>query len=257
MAKNSDLNIHEMANYFAEKTGILIPKEVLDFYSLHENENMDLEFVRLFKHQYESIKDGGNPYISVLISEKLAIEIVKLCMTIPEHNRIEILFDKIKNHSFNKIGEKMYFKNDKLYNSFKNKPIEEDYEEFVLDEILYSVNDYDFRNNRFNFSLIQQAYENIGSEINNIKAILILWVHCGGEGGIIVKGKNVGYETGYAHIDDLDLNFNGKNIKYRGFLHEENEKIYTEIDKKRLKEKRMPTMHIFYVSFLLILNLPN
>ena len=126
MAKNSDLNIHEMANYFAEKTGILIPKEVLDFYSLHENENMDLEFVRLFKHQYESIKDGGNPYISVLISEKLAIEIVKLCMTIPEHNRIEILFDKIKNHSFNKIGEKMYFKNDKLYNSFKNKPIEED-----------------------------------------------------------------------------------------------------------------------------------
>lgn len=39
---------------------------------------------------------------------------------------------------------------------------------------------------------------------------MILYIDYGGESGAIVKGKNLGYSTGYTHIDDSRIVFNEK-----------------------------------------------
>ena len=226
--------INHMANFFAQQTGIEIPKDVLKFYALHEKKDIDFEFIRLFKYQYESCKNGQKPYLSVLISEAFALEILKLIYAIPNEERMEVLFNKISNHSFNGINKKIYFENNKLYSGIDHNPIEDDIEEFILDEIFYSVNDYDYAKNEFNFHLIQTAYENLQSDCENIKVILILYADCGGEGGIIVRGKHLGYSAGYAHIDESYIVFNEKRIAYRGFIQEKYESPYIDIDKRKL-----------------------
>ncbi|WP_298901606.1 hypothetical protein [uncultured Psychroserpens sp.] len=223
-----------MASIFASTTGIDIPKEIVDFYELHEDKNIDFEFIRLFRDLYGSSKKGEYPYISLLISENFALEILKLIYAIPDTNRMEILFESIKNHPFNGIHTKIYLKNNTLYRSIDDKPIAEDTEEFIIEEILFAVNDYDYRSNSFNFPLIQKAYESLNSDSSNIKVILILSVDCGGEGGIIVRGKHMGYSASYAHIDESYVMFNEKRIAYSGFLCEDSERPYIEMDKKKL-----------------------
>jgi|SRR5690554_2138534 len=215
------MNIKESFEYFYNKTEIEIPKEIQDYYLEEKNNNSS--FVRLFKSQIETLKDGYQPTLSVLISETFAREILKLVYEIPKDVRMDVLFKQISNHSFNGI-KNIYLKNNQLYSASTNEVFEEDTEEFILNEIFFSVKDYDFRDNKFNFSLVQSAYEKLSHNDVNIKVILILWGDCGGEGGIIVRGKNIGFNSSYPHNEYNEIHFNGKKYEYPGFLFEEYEK---------------------------------
>ncbi|MGH1388448.1 hypothetical protein [Kordia sp.] len=226
------MDIQKMSAAFTLNTGIEIPKNVLDFYTTHESKNINFQFPRLFSYVCQS---SGKPEMTVLLSEEFAVEILNLIYAIPEENRMQTLFNQIKANEFNEINDKYHLKNNKLYNGTNPKPSNDDVEEFILDEIFFSVNDYDYKNNKFNFPLVQKAYKNLGSDSNYMKVILILWADCGGEGGIIVRGKNTGYCSGYAHIDDSVIVFNEKTIMYRGYMSEKHEIPYIEMDKSKLK----------------------
>ncbi|MBI1306957.1 MAG: hypothetical protein GC181_10180 [Bacteroidetes bacterium] len=224
MAKNPNVSLQETANFYAAKTGIEIPQTILDFYADGVNQDAEDGFIQAFKVEYENAKQGYLPEMSILISESFASEILKLYFAVPEKERIETTLAHIKNHPFNEMGNKFYSKNNQLYHSHNNQLVDEDNDVFLLDEIFYAVKDYDVKENQFNFSLVQKAYENCGCDDQNIKVILLLWAHCGGEGGLIVKGKNTGYETGYAYLDDVKILYQNKVFRYPGFLKEEFEK---------------------------------
>lgn len=203
----SKISIRKMANFFYEKTGIEIPEKIISLYSLHRNKEFD--FLRLFEAQYEDVKNGLSPYLSILISEEFAKEILNLIYEYSYEERVTILFQEICN-----------------YNKEKKINIESNIEDFVLEEILFSVNDYNYIENKFDFFLIQKAYENIGSDFNKMKVILILFGDCGGEGGIIVRGKNRGFSSNYTHGEFSEIEYGGNKVKYLGYLFEQYEKPY-------------------------------
>ena len=206
-----DGTIKELFNYFEKQTKIQIPQNVQEYYLNGDNYNS--QFIRLFKSQIDSVKRGDYPYLSVLISEKLAKEILKLVYEFSYDERITTLFQKVLN-----------------YNNYK-KDIKFDtsVEDFVIEEILYSTIDYNYKEDKFDFPLIQKAYENINSNHQELKVVLILWADCGGEGAIIVRGKNTGYDTGYPHSESTEIVFNEKTYEYRGFLFENYEKLHKPI----------------------------
>lgn len=214
--ENTKMKIEDQFDYFKKQTGIQIPQNVVENYLNNKNNNS--EFIRLFKYQVDSVEKGHYPELSILISEKFAKEILTLIHEYSYSERITNLFQEIFD-----------------YNNYnKELKIETNIEEFVIEEILYSVIDYNYIENKFKFPLIQKAYENIGSKTEELKVILILWTHCGGEGGIIVRGRNIGFDSGYAHGDFSVVNFKDKKYEYSGFLFEEDEKIHKPILEKNL-----------------------
>jgi len=205
------MKIEEQFDYFKKQTGIQIPPNVLENYLSDKNNNS--EFIRLFKSQVDSLEKNYKPELSILISPKFAIEILTLIHEYSYEDRITTLFHEICN-----------------YNNYSTElKIETSIEDFVIEETLYAVIDYDYIENKFKFPLIQKAFENINSNTEEIKVILILWSHCDGEGGLIVRGKNTGFDSGYAHGDSSEVEFRGKKYDYKGFQFEEHEKIHKPI----------------------------
>lgn len=209
------MKIEEQFDYFKKKTGIQIPQNVIENYLSDKNNNS--QFIRLFKDQVDSIEKGYNPILLILISPKFAKEILTLIYEYSFEDRTTTLFQEIFDYN----------------NYSKELKIDTNIEDFVIEEILYSVIDYNYIENKFKFPLIQKAFENIESNAEEIKVILILWGHCGGEGGLIVRGKNTGFDSGYAHEDSSVVEFRGKKYEYRGFLFEEYEKIHKPILEKK------------------------
>lgn len=209
------MNVKELFNYFTRETGIQIPQNVMDIYSNGNNNNS--EFIRLFKDTVVSLEKGYQPQLSILISPQFAIEILTLIHEYSYQERITTLFQEIC--SYNNY-------NKELINNVKN------IEDFVIEEILYIVIDYNYKENKFKFPLIQKAFENINSNIEEIKVLLILWAHCGGEGGLIVRGKNTGFDAGYVHGETKEIDFKGKKYEYDGFVFEEHERIHKLITEK-------------------------
>lgn len=205
------MNTKESFNYFTHQTGIQIPQNVLKDYSNGDND--DSPFIRLFKAQIDSIKKGHNPELKVLISENFAREILTLIFEFSYKERTSILFKEI--FEYNSYGDKMKF--------------DTSIEDFVIEEILYSIIDYNYKENRFKFPMIQKAYEKINSNPEELKVFLVLWCDCGGEGGLIVRGKNIGCDTGYTHSKSSEIEFNGKIYEYEGYLFEEHEKLHKPI----------------------------
>ena len=208
------MNIEEKFDYFKKKTGIQIPQNVVENYLSGKNNNS--EFIRLFKHHFDSLEKDYDPELSILISPKFAKEILTLIHEYSYEKRISTLFQEI--FDYNNYGKELN--------------IETNIEDFVIEEILYAVIDYNYIENKFKFPLIQKAFENINSNTEEIKVILILWTHCGGEGGLIVRGKNTGFDSGYSHGETLELDFKGKKYEYKGFVFEDIEKIHKPILEK-------------------------
>lgn len=204
-------NIKKLFDYFTDQTGIQVPENVLQTYLNGKNNNS--EFLRLFKFQIDSLEQGSAPDLRVLISEKFANEILTLIHKYPYEKRTTVLFQEVYDYQYK--GREI--------------KIEPDVGDFVIEEILYNVIDYNYRENRFDFALVQEAYQNLGSDPEEMKVVLILWSHCGGEGGLIVRGKNVGYNTGYTHGESSEIEFNTKKYEYDGFLFEENERLHKPI----------------------------
>lgn len=210
------MNTNELFDYFKKETGIQIPQNVVENYLSGKYDNS--EFIRLFKHQVDSIEIGSYPELGILISPKFAKEILTLVHEYSFEERTTTLFQEILDHN----------------NYGKELKIETSLEDFVIEEILYAIIDYNYIENKFKFPLIQKAYENINSKIEELKVVLILWGHCGGEGGLIVRGKNIGFDTGYSHGESSEVEFRGKKYEYKGFLFEEHEKIHKPILEKNL-----------------------
>lgn len=197
--------------YFKEKTGIEIPQNIVKHYL--NRKNSDSEFMRLFKSQIDDVEKGLNPDLYILVSENFAKEILKLIYEYSYDERVTILFKNICD--YNNYG--------------KNIKFDTAIEVFVIEEILYTVNDYDFKQNQFKFPLIQKAYENIALNTEEIKVILLLWGHCGGKGGVIVRGKNIGYDSFCVHTDYSEVEYNGNFYSYQGFPPEEYETLHTPV----------------------------
>jgi hypothetical protein len=202
------MDTKELFNYFTKQTEIQIPQNVLKYYVNGGNNNS--EFIRLFKYQIDSLEKGHNPELSVFISENFAKEILTLIHEYSYEERITTLYKEI--FDYNNYGEKLMF--------------DTSIEEFVIEEVLYSVTDYNYKENTFKFPLIQKAYQNINSNPEETKVVLVLWSDCGGEGGLIVRGKNIGYDTAYSHSETSEIEFNGKTYEYQGFLSEEYERLH-------------------------------
>ncbi len=184
--------------YFKEKTGIEIPQNIVKHYL--NGKNGDSEFMRLFKSQIDDLEKESTPYLNILISEKFAERIINEIFKFSLEERITYLFNKLCEH-----------------HNYKKEILSEDIQDFVVEEILYTVFDYNYKENRFEFPLIQKAYETFDSNTEEIKVVLVLWGHCGGEGGIIVRGENIGYDIGYTHSDLSEIENNGKFYSYLGF----------------------------------------
>jgi hypothetical protein len=199
--------MEELFNYYTSQTGIIIPQNVQKYYLNYDGNSRFLEFL---KSQIDSTKKGYYPELLVLISEKFAKEILTLIFKFPYEERITDLFKIVC--EYNKYG--------------KDIIIERSIEDFVIEEILYSVIDYNYKENKFGFPLIQKAYKNINFNSEEVKIILRLWIDCGGEGGLIIRGKNVGCDTVYSHNEDSKIKFNGKIYEYKGFFFEEYEKSH-------------------------------
>lgn len=205
------MNTKESFNFFTSQTGIQIPQNVLNIYSNGDNDNS--EFIRLFKPQIDSIKKGYNPELKVLISENFAKEILNIIFEFSYEERITVLFQNIC--KYNNYGDKIKF--------------DTNIEDFVIEEVLYSIVDYNYKENCFKLPIIQKAYEKINSNSEELKVFLVLWCDCGGEGGLIVRGKNIGCDTGYTHSDSSEIEFNGKTYEYDGYLFEKHEKLHKPI----------------------------
>lgn len=202
------MDTKELFNYFTKQTEIQIPQNVLKYYVNGGNNNS--EFIRLFKYQIDSLEKGHNPELTVFISENFAKEILTLIHEYSYEERITTLYKEI--FDYNNYGEKLMF--------------DTSIEEFVIEEVLYSVTDYNYKENTFKFPLIQKAYQNINSNPEETKVVLVLWSDCGGEGGLIVRGENIGYDTAYSHSETSEIEFNGKTYEYQGFLSEECERLH-------------------------------
>lgn len=207
-------NTEELFNYFYKHTSIEIPKNIIKSYKKNQNQNS--EFIRLFKYQIESLKKGYIPELSVLISEKFALEILKVIDETPIKER------------YNDILQKLEMYDTSFYNGKKIFP-SLDSIKLIIEEVFGYLSDYDFKNNRFKFPLIQKAYENLNSNYNEMKVILILYGDCGGVGGIIVRGKNIGFDSGYSNLESSQIEVNGETIEYDGYLFEKHERLHKPI----------------------------
>lgn len=209
--------IHQINSLLKDKKGIEIPQNIIDLYDQYDKELRDTAFITTLESIAERISNDYEP-IEILMSEAFAREVIRLMDLVKEEHGLEHLFQQIKNHEFNKI-KNCDLIHEKLINTKTGQPFNEDLEEFVYSEILYTVNDYDFKKNRFNYPLLQQAFENLNSDINLIKCILVLYADCGGLGGIIFKGLKAGHHIDHSYDDPIhDIVHNGKNIEYQGFV---------------------------------------
>lgn len=190
--------MEQLFNDFTEETGIRIPQNIKELYL--DSNNSSSEFVRLFKANFQSSK---NPQLSILISEKFVLEILNLINNYPENDRYGLLFRDLETY-------------DTFYKGKKMKP-DLDSEKLLIEEILYYVSHYDYKNNQFKFPIIQRTYEKLNSNQDLMKVILILYGSCGGEGGIIVRGENVGHDCGYAHGEMSEIKMYEDTIEYRGY----------------------------------------
>lgn len=94
-----------------------------------------------------------NPDLSILVSENFAKEILKLIYEFSYEQRITILFKDICQYN----------------NHEENIKFDTSMEDFVIEEILYTVFDYSYKENQFKFPLVQKAYETIGSNTEEIR----------------------------------------------------------------------------------------
>lgn len=217
------MEIKESFQYFYAKFGIEVPIEIQSH--CLDVGNGESEFMLLFKSLIRDIQIGYQPHFVVQISEAFANEILKLVFEVPDKERVDFLFKQISNHSFNGI-KNLIIKDNQLFNTFTKENIKDNVEEFIISEIFYAVNDYDTLNDRFNFGLVQNAYERLGSNQLDFKLVLILWMLNGGEGGVILRGKHAGYSCSYAHHEFKEIEVSGRKFVYPGFLSSEYEKPY-------------------------------
>ncbi|TXD80880.1 hypothetical protein ESY86_20495 [Subsaximicrobium wynnwilliamsii] len=206
--------MEELFNDFTNQTGIELPQSIIKYYL--DGRNSNSQFVRLFKSNFDSVEKRKYPYLKVLLSEMFAREILTLIHEYSYDERINDLFYEIYNYHYK----------DKQIIFDTNK------EDFVIDEIFYATIDYNYKKNQFKFPLIQNAYEKLDSNPEFLKVILILHGSCGGDGGIIVRGKNIGYDSGYIHGEKTEVEFNDKIFEYNGYSFENYEKIHKVIEEK-------------------------
>lgn len=205
-----EINVQELFSHFTSQTGIEIPFNVLKIYSDGKNNNSN--FIRLFRSDVENLKKGILPELRILISEKFALKILKLINKYPVQDQYDVLFNNLE-----------------LYDPiYKGKKMKEGLhtEKLLIEEIFYMVNDYDYTKNSFNFPLIQEAYQNLDSNPEIMKVILVLSGDCGGESGLIVRGKNLGYDTSYTHGESSEIEFKGQTYEYDGYLFENYERLH-------------------------------
>lgn len=205
-----EINVQEQFNYFTSQTGIEIPLNVLKIYS--EGKNNNSNFIRLFKSHVEHLEKGILPELRILISEKFAFEILNLINRYPAYDRYNILFNSLELYDPIYEGKKM---KEGLHT-----------EKLLVELIFYLVNDYDYAKSSFKFPLIQEAYQNLDSNPEMMKVIFVLSGDCGGESGLIVRGKNLGYDTWYTHGESSEIEFNGQTYEYDGYLFENYERLH-------------------------------
>lgn len=206
-----EINVQELFNYFTSQTGIEIPLNVLKIYS--EGKNNNSNFIRLFKSHVEHLEKGILPELRILISEKFAFEILNLINKYPVQDQYDVLFSKLE------LYDLFFYKGKKMKEGLHT-------EKLLIEEIFYIVNDYNYKKNIFNFPLIQEAYQNLDSNPEVMKVILVLSGDCGGESGLIVRGKNLGYDTLYTHGESSEIEFNGQTYEYDGYLFENYERLH-------------------------------
>ena len=95
-------------------------------------------------------------------------------------------------------------------------------------------NNYDYQANTFKISLLQKAYKSIGLDTNNIKVLLTIWAHCGGWGGLIIRGYNAAYHGGGMHGHYLEVSVNGKLYEYNSNFYEQMEEHFLYNSKEML-----------------------
>lgn len=96
--------------------------------------------------------------------------------------------------------------------------------------LIDGVNFYDVNTNKFQLPIINRAYEDIESNRNELKIIMLTWAHCGGWGGLILNGIKAGFDGGGMHGHYLEVEHEGQKYEY-------NSNFYEHMEKHHLIEK--------------------
>ena len=198
MEQKTILN-QEMFNKLQKIIGISIPNDIVNYYLDIPRKNDDFSRMAL-----QLINKERKPLIFVQIIPEFAIKIIK---NIEKLNQNEI----------------RYLKNE--LQKITNETCETT-QEIISFILVDGVNLYNIELNKFQISIINKTYEETDFNTNNIKVLLCNWMHCGGWGGIVLRGKNVGYEGGAMHGHYLEVDYKGIKYEYNSCYHANIEQPY-------------------------------
>lgn len=182
------------------KFGISFTDEIVSIYLDGARHSNDFTRTILSLSQTDAL-----PEFVVQISSLFAIAIVEACNALSESERTELRHQLQVRDALN-------------YNDHPGEI------EYLLVE---GPGSYDFQTDTFQIPLIQQVYGSLHQDHAHIKVGLLCWVHCGGWGHIIIRGKNTGYDGGGMHGSYLEVEHAGKRYPYASNYYEHNERQHT------------------------------
>jgi hypothetical protein len=80
--------------------------------------------------------------------------------------------------------------------------------------LIDGVRKYNVETNTFAISVIDAAYIKLLSNIDLMRLILKTWEHCGGWGGVVLRGEKTGYDGGGSHDRFAGIEYNGETYEY-------------------------------------------
>ncbi len=203
-------NIYLTEEDFSYPSTKFIPEDSQYFYK-----NIGVAEANDFHKAIERAKDSKAPYyFGVQIERDFALMIVEKYDALDEINR-------------KKISEQIA-----TYDVHNNRMMHQDDIGYLLME---GLNLFDLAQKKFKIPFIQEVYELLGQDKNQLKVIFTTWAHCGGWGGIILYGKNQSCDGGGMHGHFHEIEYKGRSYEYSSnyYGHLESHHLYDHIAKYR------------------------
>lgn len=231
-AEPHDDNLESMLEFYLSKTGIQVPQTALDYYLSTPKRRAFFE--KDFRAHVEFIKskERYDDLLSIFLSEALVAETLRMVDDAITAQKTPALMREIKAWKFgNDIQPGIasittaYFENgdpDIEEFTFSLEHSEQKFTaniyKFICETVLRTADGYDVRQNRFRFSMLDDAFERLGREHDLFDGLLIFHADCGGFGGLVMLGKHRGDEALFEHGDTFKrTTARGHEIAYEGF----------------------------------------
>lgn len=178
------------------RIGVKLPNEIRQFYldGFLSNET--------FWKTIERINFNENFQLVIQIDDIFAKEIIKTLLNLSSNEKKELIAEETQGN------------------------VVPNFEILVNSYLTEYVNKYNPETNQFQRKYIQKSYKKLGNNSSHLKIVLCLWAHCGGWGGIIIKGKNAGFNGGGMHGHYKTVTVDSKEYEYNSNFYENMEKSH-------------------------------